>query len=133
MSLTLSYTVDGGSVTSLDLGNIFQGSNETKQITVTNDGDGIQNLYLTATDGDQETSAKKTVLGGNELAENVADSCVFGSLDGRSWYQLAGLNKKLLLSSDLSNGESVDFYVKVSIPAGSKLDAQSLALAFLSE
>lgn len=133
MSLTLSYTVDGGSVTSLDLGNIFQGSSETKKITVTNDGDGIQNLYVTATDGDQETSAKKTVLGGNELAENVADSCVFGSLDGRSWYQLAGLNKKLLLSSDLSNGESIDFYVRIDVPAGSQLNEQSIALCFLTE
>ena len=124
--------VDGSTVTNLDFGSLFQSSHEQKKITVTNDGNALNNLYVTAVDAVNASTAKKTILGGNEFREGVAHSMVYASTDGRSWYEISGENK-LKIADSLASGSSVSFYLKVTVPAGAALNQQQFALKFSAE
>ncbi len=133
----LELEVDGAIVESIDLGTCFAGTKTQTAITATNVSDSaLTNVTVTCVDKIDSTTAKKTVFGGNEMSENVAESYLYGSLDGVTWYELAGLNKYLVCIEEgdtLAIGESFTFFLKVELPANALINFQNIALYFRAE
>ena len=133
----LELEVDGAVVESIDLGTCFAGTKTQTAITATNvTDDPLTNITVTCVDKVNSPTAKKTVFGGNEMSENVAESYLYGSLDGVTWYELAGLNKYMVCVEEgdtLDVGESFTFFLKLELPSNALVNFQNIALYFRAE
>ena len=128
------FEIDSSVVEEIDLGTIFAGTKKQETITVTSiHGSALTDIIVTCIDREDSITARKTVLGGNELSESIDSSYIYASLDGVTWYELAGLNKYMVCVEDgeeLDIGESFTFHLKVELPANALINFQNLALYF---
>lgn len=124
--------IDGSPSTSFDLGTLYPGTKTTFTVSVENStGDSYTDVIATITDKEYYSTAKKTILGGNELQENLAESYIQASVDGVVWSDLAGLNSYIQLVDNGTEFAPTDietFYVRFNIPANVRLNTQNLAL-----
>jgi hypothetical protein len=124
--------VDGTPGTEFDLGALYAGTRTTFTVSVENStSDSYTDLIATITDKEDYSTAKKTILGGNELQEGLAESYVQASRDGVIWSDLAGINSYIQLVDNGAEFAPTDietFYIRFDIPANVRLNTQNLAL-----
>lgn len=137
MSDLFEFEIDGTVVEEIDLGTVFAGTKKEISITATSTNvSDLTNVIVTCIDDEDSITARKVVLGGNEINEDIGSSYVFASLDGVTWYELAALNKYMVCVEEgdtLSTGESFTFYLKAELPANALINFQNIAIYFRAE
>ena len=124
--------VDGTPGTEFDLGALYSGTRTTFTVSVENStSDSYTDVIATITDKENYTTAKKTILGGNELQEGLAESYAHASRDGVVWSDLAGVNNYIQLvdnGTEFAPDDIETFYIRFDIPANARLNTQNIAL-----
>lgn len=124
--------IDGSPDTEFDLGTLYSGTKKTFTVSIENSTeDSYTDVIATITDKVDSSTAKKTILGGNELQEGLAESYIQASKDGVIWSDLAGLNSYIQIVENGTEFAPTDietFYIRFNIPANVRLNTQKLAL-----
>ena len=117
----------------INVGNVFNNTDVVRHFTITNNtSNAITNIRVKAYDSQTSKTAYRIILGGNLSNENVYPSMVLASADNVTFVELKGDNAYLTLmptGTNLDPNNSVDFYLKISIPEGAVIDDQDFALS----
>ncbi len=129
VSPSATVAVDG----TISFGNVFNNTDAIEHFTITNNlANSITNLIVKAYDSEESLTSYRIILGGNLSNENVYPSMVLASADNVTFVELKGDTSYLTLmptGTDLNPNNSVDFYLKISIPEGAVIDDQDFAVA----
>ncbi len=128
-SPAVTVPVDGNIV----VGNVFNNTDVVRHFTVANNTpNAITNIRIKAYDSQTSKTAYRILLGGNLSNENVYPSMVLASADNVTFTELKGDIAYLTLmptGTNLAPNNSIDFYLKISIPQGAVVDDQDFALS----
>lgn len=117
----------------ISIGNVFNNTDVVREFTITNNTtNAITNICVKAYDSDASNTAYRIILGGNLSNEDVYPSMVLASADNVTFVELKGDKSYITLMStgtNLDPNNSVNFYLKISIPEGAVIDDQDFALA----
>lgn len=130
MSISISY--NGTPVASdgtINLGNVFSGSNYSFTLTLTNNDsvNAANNVSLYAYDSATSATALRLVLGGNLSNENVYPSMVTAQIGTSTPVPLSG-NSSFLSVGTLAASATQNVTINVNVPAGAVIDDQDFYL-----